>query len=184
MNLYLVRHAPVLGKAGFIYGDDAEVDWSGQEKAIAFLATSLPSPDLADWYSSGVDRARKSAEAVLQRMGAIQKETMIHEGFREQNFGSLIGMAHDQLPADVQFINGKIYAPNPPHGETIPQLVARVAKAVQTVKSVAQAKGKQSIVIFCHGGTIRAAHIAIKNLDIGDYINLDTPPLSLHQYKI
>lgn len=184
MKLYLVRHAPVLGKAGFIYGDDAEVDWRGQENAISFLAASLPSPDVADWYSSGVERARKSAEAVLHRMGSSQQETMIHEGFREQNFGALIGKAHDELPADVQFINGKIYAPNPPLGETLPQLVARIATAVQEVKSAAQAKGKQSIVIFCHGGAIRAAHIAIKNLDIGDYINLDTPPLSLHKHEI
>lgn len=184
MNLYLVRHAPVLGKAGFIYGDDAEVDWSGQETAIAFLATSLPSPDVADWYSSGVDRARKSAEAVLQQMGAEQNTIMDHQGFREQDFGALIGKAHDQLPLDVQFINGKIFALNPPLGETLPQLVTRVAKAIQNVKSAAQAKGKQSIVIFCHGGTIRAAHIAIKGLAIDDYINLDTPPLSLHQYKV
>lgn len=42
----------------------------------------------------------------------------------------------------------------------------------------------EEAVVFCHGGTIRAAHVVIKGLDGKDFIALDTPPLSMHVYKL
>lgn len=187
MKLYFIRHAPVLGKEGFIYGDEAEVDLSGQEESILWLSRTLPSPDIADWYSSGVDRAKKSGEAVLRRMTPSPDTTSnmrLHAGFREQDFGSLIGKAHDAVLAHVQFVKGKIHSPKPPQGESISNLIIRVAKAIDEVRETAERNSKQNIVVFCHGGSIRAAHVAIKHLSVDDYIALDTPPLSMHAYDV
>lgn len=187
MKLYLIRHAPVLGKTGFIYGDEAEVNLTGQEVTILSLSAALPAPDIADWYSSGVDRARKTSEAVLQHLStsrAIPFSICTHGGFREQDFGDLTGKAHEDVLAHVQFVQGKVFSPQPPNGEGIISLISRVSKSIQEVRESAERKSKRNIVVFCHGGTIRAAHIVIKQLNVADYITLDTPPFSVHQYDI
>jgi broad specificity phosphatase PhoE len=187
IRLNLVRHAPVTGKKGIVYGDDADIDMRGQSEAILALSSQLPSPDKADWYSSGVDRAYRSGKAVLDKMNSDFELGYLlrkHSGFREQNFGELIGKSHDEIRDSAQFVDGKLFAPAPPAGEMIGDFILRVAAAVRDVKKTAQKNKRNNIVIFCHGGTIRAAHVAIKMMDHNDFILLDTPPLSLHTYNV
>lgn len=104
-----------------------------------------------------------------------------HHGFREQDFGELIGQKHEDITEHLRFIDGKIYAPNPPKGESIASFLIRIENAINNVTQQAIDAGKNNIVVFCHGGTIRAAHVAINKLDEDEFIFLDTPPL--YSYK-
>lgn len=184
MHIYIVRHAPVIGKKGYIYGDDAEIDLDSQAERIAELAVLLPHPEQSIWYHSGVDRARRTAQAVLSSMQYDDDPLIPHCGFREQDFGELIGQKHEDITEYLQFIDGKIYAPHPPKGESIASFVARTRNALDEVKQKAIEAGKSNIVVFCHGGTIRAAHSAINKLDESQFIALDTPPLFAYQHDI
>jgi broad specificity phosphatase PhoE len=180
ITLHLIRHAPVVGQAGVIYGDGAEVDLVGQGERIAGLALDLPGPDVALWHHSGVDRAERTAWAVLGAMGAQGAALRAHGGFREQDFGALLGRRHEDVAAHLQFVDGKIYAPHPPEGESIENFIARVGEAVRDVAAAARSAGFSQAVVFCHGGTIRAAHAAVHGLDVQDFITLDTPPLFVY----
>lgn len=186
IKLHLIRHAPVTDHEGMIYGDTASVDLESTKGIIESLSKALPSPNRALWYSSGVERAYRSAEAVLKAMNSSGEPQNIntHKGFREQNFGALIGKSHHDVSDHLQFIDGKIYAPSPPEGESIETLKERMMASIKDLKKTMLLKNKNEAVVFCHGGTIRAAHIAIHGLDEDCFIKLDTPPLSHHQYNI
>lgn len=184
LTIYMVRHAPVTGKQGVIYGDDADIDLESTAARIYELSGLLPSPEKSVWYHSGVDRAHRTARAVLSIMQKEQAQITSHDGFREQHFGSLIGCKHEDITDHLRFIDGKIFAPAPPGGETIPEFIARVETAINDLKDKAQQEDKKNIVVFCHGGTIRAAHATIKGLDAEQFISLDTPPLFAYQSDI
>lgn len=186
LRLHLVRHAPVIDNKGMVYGDVARIDLDAQKDSIKKLCQSLPSLGEALWYSSGVDRAHRSAEAVIQELGDIGglKRIGVLVGFREQDFGSLIGKTHQEASNYIQFIDGKIYAPAPPEGENIDELRDRLMCSIKELKKKMQDHEKNDAVVFCHGGTIRAAHVAVYGLSNDRFIHLDTPPLSHHIYDI
>ena len=183
LNFYMVRHAPVVNKAGKIYGDDADVDLDIVSAQLAELAATLPHPDKSMWYSSGIERATVTANAVLARMSLNEDLLNIHQGFREQDFGTLIGRGHDQLDGMASFVDGKLFSPEPPDGETISLLCERVAKAIKEVSNLAVAQKLENIVFFCHGGTIRAAHLYFNNLSLDHFIDLYTPHAVVHRFK-
>lgn len=184
LTLHIIRHAPVIGKEGFIYGDDAGIDLEGQSGRLEGLARMLPGPDEADWYHSGVDRARRTARAVLSLMGRAVASVQGHAGFREQDFGDLIGCRHEEVSAHLKFIDGKIYAPSPPGGETIEAFIKRVSGGIASIGAAAREKGRSHAVVFSHGGTIRAAHAVVNGLGAQDFIKVDTPPLFAYRCSV
>lgn len=173
-TIYLIRHAPVVKKTGRIYGDEAEIDLETTIDRLTELADLLPEPDKSQWYSSGVDRAYRTAKKVLSLQGYGDVDVPFAPGFREQNFGDLLGEKHEDITDHLNFIDGKIYAPHPPGGESIEVLISRVGDAMQNLK---ENSSSDTLVVFCHGGTIRAAHAFIEDLPIDQFIDLDTPPL-------
>ena len=180
LDFYIIRHAPVIGQKGVIYGDQVDIDLETTRERIGALAALLPNPDVADWYYSGVDRAYRSALAVLEQQGYGDHKPSAHEGFREQGFGALIGKKHSDITEYLNFVDGKIFCPAPPSGEAIPDLINRVHEAILDVKRETEKNKKKSVVVFSHGGTIRAAHAGLNNLPLENFIDLDTPPL--HHY--
>lgn len=180
----MIRHAPEVGQEGVIYGDEAAIDLTTTRALIEDVACQLPSPFEADWYHSGVDRAYKTAQALLNAKAIENIDLMEDKAFREQHFGHLIECRHADITDHLTFIDGKIYAPSPPAGETLSAFVARVGAGLDAIKEKAVAVQKQAAVIVCHGGTIRAAHICLHSLDIKDFIHLNTPPLSYHLYTL
>lgn len=184
LDLYLVRHAPVIDKQGVIYGDDAGVDLESCQEGLTVLAQALPAPDEALWFSSGVSRAHKTAQAVLQLKGAPGQLLHIDRGFREQDFGSLTGQAHEDVQEHVTFVQGRIYTPDPPDGERISFFIERVSQALIRVREQAEQKGKSAVVVFAHGGTLRAAHFVLEHLNESEFINLDTPPLGVYSASL
>lgn len=184
LDFYIIRHAPVIGQKGVIYGDQADIDLKTTRERLPDLAALLPKPDVADWYCSGVDRACRSAMAVLEQQGYGDHEPSAHEGFREQDFGALIGKSHSEITKHLNFVDGKIFSPAPPSGEAIPDMINRVHEAIFDVKSKAERNHKKSVVVFSHGGTIRAAYAALNNLPLKNFIELDTPPLYHYQANL
>lgn len=181
IDLYMIRHAPVINKSGTIYGDDAQIDLQSVDARIHELAQTLPKPDQALWFHSGVERTKLTAQAVLDVQQNSHDELQRHMGFKEQDFGALIGQKHEDIEGHLRFVDGKVFAPNPPDGESIGALKIRVADALFDVFSLARQQDKNKIVIFTHGGTIRAARLVIEQRDLSEFIAHDTEPLCLYQ---
>ena len=182
MKFYFVRHAPVIGQEGKVYGDDVDIDLDSHKKILQNLSRSLPKTKNTLWLHSGVDRTLKTGQAILnnrQEPYEIKK----CEFFREQNFGDLIGQKHADIKDHLQWINGNMLAINPPNGETLENLKERVHHAIIHARNMAQNDNCDDVVIFCHRGTVRAAHLIFNDLPIDDFINIDVPTLTYTMYN-
>lgn len=181
----MVRHAPVIGKDGYIYGDEADIDLISTKPRLAELSDLLPNISEAIWYYSGVDRAHKTAKAILNYRTEISSFDFlsIAPGFREQDFGSLIGKSHADVTEHLKFVDGKIYAPSPPDGESIDRFIHRVGEAILSLKKDAAKHSINEVVVVCHGGTIRAANAFIHNLGIDGFLDIETKPLHLEIFR-
>jgi len=92
-----VRHAPVVGYDGIIYGSqDVPADTSDEE-AYQSLAKGLP--DDAIWVTSHLKRTHVTADAIGQA-GLKHPERLIEQGLGEQNFGNWQDMTYAQQDAD------------------------------------------------------------------------------------
>jgi broad specificity phosphatase PhoE len=183
IKILMIRHAPVTNQKELVYGDIAEIDLTSAavKERLYDLSQTLPHGDQALWVHSGVERARLTGQSVMEFKNTPDFCWITHEGFREQNFGDLIGCRHEDVKDHVSFIDGKILSPSPPNGELISDFIQRVSKALSEISQKAREQQKNSVVIFCHGGTLRAANSYLNNVD---FIALDTPPLSVHQFEI
>lgn len=184
VTLYLVRHAPVLDQQGRIYGDDVEVDLTSTQKRLKELADILPPPSgTTSWLCSGSPRTKETALAVLAHYAPHNAppeppyKISVSPAFREQDFGDLIGQKHEDIVDHLQFINGNIYCPAPPRGESLADFIARVGQGIKDLHRIAQERCLSHVVIFTHGGTIRAARTYIQNAAPESITDRNTPPL-------
>lgn len=175
ITIYMARHAPVIGQKGRVYGDHVEISLDNQHDKIQHLSIELPNTDEAVWYCSGVDRTVRTIQAIMEdREDNI--DVIKSSFFKEQNFGDLVGKTHEEAKDHIQWINGLMFAPNPPNGDTIEELIDRVNTGLQSSICEAIKLKKKNIVIVCHRGTIRAANIILHNLSPENFldINIDT----------
>lgn len=180
IDLYMIRHAPVINSAGLIYGDEADVDLQNHLDRLAELASRLPSSRESLWFHSGVQRTILTAQAILDVLSEEHDHLESHEGFKEQNFGDLIGQNIQDIDGHLHLADEKIFAPNPPNGESIGNLRKRVLDSLENVFEIAKNRQINKVVIFTHGGTIRAARLIIEKLPLKEFINFRTPPLCLY----
>lgn len=155
-----VRHAPVIGVNGRIYGqDDLESD-CGNDAQFKLLAGTLPRD--AVWLVSHLKRTHQTASAIFAARvaetvpGLNLVAPVILSDLAEQHFGDWQGMTYEQLEA-MRGYQRFWHAPaseRPPGGESFEDVVARVARAIERV--TAEHAGRD-IVAVVHGGTIRAA---------------------------
>jgi len=152
-----IRHAPVVGHGGRIYGqDDHDCDCSHRE-TFQNLARLLP--DDAVWVTSHLRRTHLTADAILAHKPAGgARARIVDSDLAEQHFGAWQGLTNDQLNARRDGAWHRFWlAPaweSPPGGESFVDVIDRVAAAVARL-SRAHAGG--DIVAVAHGGTIRAA---------------------------
>lgn len=160
-----IRHAPVVGHGGRIYGqDDHDCDCSDTE-TFRRLAGVLPSG--AVWVTSHLKRTHRTAESILAHLtGAELPARIIEETLAEQHFGAWQGMTSDELNLGRDGAWHRFWlAPAheaPPGGESFVELTARVAA---TVERLSQAHLGRDIVAVTHGGTIRSALAYALGLD-------------------
>ena len=150
-----IRHAPVPGYAGRLYGQtDLDCDTSD---AVRFQALAASLPKGAVWVTSHLCRTHQTAEAIC-RHGAESGPMLSEPALAEQAFGTWQGMTWDEIrdahgPAHAEFWTSPGERA-PPGGESFLDMVNRVAGVVGRL--TAQHAGRD-IVAVAHAGSIRAA---------------------------
>lgn len=150
-----VRHAPVVGQDGRIYGQrDVACDTSD---AAGFRALAAALPQTGVWVTSNLRRARDTAAAIVAG-GLEAPEPRIEPDLAEQSFGDWQGRRWEEIqaedgPAHQEFWNDPTRNA-PPGGESFADLIVRAAGVVRRL--TAEHPGAD-IVAVTHGGTIRAA---------------------------
>jgi broad specificity phosphatase PhoE len=160
-----VRHAPVIGVHGRVYGqDDIEADCA-DEAQFKHLAGLLPHD--AVWLVSHLKRTHQTAAAIFAaRVLETVPAPLITSDLAEQHFGDWQGLTYDELEAQ----RGRAYhrfwhspaSERPPGGESFEDVVARVGGAMARI--TAEHAGRD-IVAVVHGGTIRAALAVALGID-------------------
>ena len=172
-----VRHAPVVGHEGRIYGaSDVPADVS-DGNGFRTLAARLP--ENAVWVTSHLSRARDTAEAIAAA-GLEIGEVSVERDLSEQNFGDWQGRTYAELEADLTVLeNHKFWiAParhRPPGGESFVEVFDRVAAVIERLTA---AHAGRDIVAVAHGGSIRAALAHALGLDPDRALGFATENLS------
>ncbi|TXH35801.1 MAG: histidine phosphatase family protein [Rhodospirillaceae bacterium] len=161
---WLVRHAPVVGAQGRIYGQD-DLDCDCSDVALfSELATLLPTEPV--WLVTPLRRTHATAAAIHLASGGTRPEIEIEPGLAEQHFGDWQGLTYAELEARRDGAYHRFWhAPAdhaPPNGESFRDVIARVGKAID--RHTLQHPGRD-IVAVTHGGAIRAALAVALELD-------------------
>src|SRR5262245_3767845 len=162
---WLVRHAPVIGVNGRVYGQDDIDSDCGDEAQFKHLAGLLPHD--AVWLVSHLKRTHQTASAIIAaRVAQVVPDPIVTSDLAEQHFGDWEGMTYAELEA----LRGGAYhrfwhspaTERPPGGESFEDVVARVGNAMARI--TAEHAGRD-IVAVVHGGTIRAALAVALDID-------------------
>ncbi len=150
-----VRHAPIIGAPGRIYGQtDAGCD-TGDRQSFGALAGLLPVD--AVWVISSLRRTRETAEAIATA-GMAVPEPLVEPDFAEQNFGRWQGLKWEEMEAAEPAVYDAFWRDPtrnaPPEGESYVAQIARTRAAIERL--TAEHPGR-NVVSVSHGGTIRAA---------------------------
>ncbi|MET1028489.1 MAG: histidine phosphatase family protein [Dongiaceae bacterium] len=162
---WLIRHAPVIGAAGRIYGQ-ADLDCDCSDVSLfAELAMLLPVEPV--WLVTPLRRTQATAAALHHALGHdVAPAVEVEPDLAEQHFGDWQGMTYAELEARRDGAYHRFWhAPAdhaPPNGESFKDVVARVARAIDRRT---QAHLGRDIVAVTHGGAIRAALAVALDLD-------------------
>jgi broad specificity phosphatase PhoE len=151
-----IRHAPVVGHDGRLYGN-LDVDCDCADEAL-FRALAARLPRDAVWIVTPLKRTQATAAAIACHHPARPQDFHIEPLLVEQDFGQWQGLTYAELAAG----NGGAWqrfwrAPAeevPPGGESFAALARRVAGAIETLT---RRHAGHDIVCISHGGPIRAA---------------------------
>ena len=175
---WFVRHAPVTGMKGRLYGSsEVECDTS-DVAAFAALAAKLPADAL--WIASHLSRTHKTA-AAIRAAGLDAPEPIVEPEIREQDFGDWQQLTWDEMhknDPDAYTAFWDAPARNaPPGGESFADVVTRTARAID--RYTAEHAGRD-IVAVCHGGSIRGAlaHAMGLSPEGGMAVTIDTLSLT------
>jgi len=157
-----IRHAPVTGQDGRIYGqEDYPADVS-DAATFAALAALLPAEPV--WVTSHLRRTHDTANAILAARtvnsadATASPRRIIEPDIAEQHVGAWHGLTHDELNAMRGLAhNGFDLWPaseRPPAGESFLDVIDRVGSAVTRLT---RAHHGRDIVAVAHAGSIRAA---------------------------
>jgi alpha-ribazole phosphatase len=159
-----VRHAPVYGHGGRIYGQTDHPADCGDHDVFEGLARILPSEAVI--LVSNLRRTQQTAAAILAKMDGVSLTPRVVPELAEQHFGVWQGMTHDQVHRLRQAEAHRFWlAPaheRPDGGESFVEVMARVRDAIERLS--AEYDGRDVIAV-AHGGSIRAALALALNLD-------------------
>ncbi len=152
---WLVRHAPVIGVSGRIYGaDDVPCDTS-DDASFQALARVLPTD--AIWLTSHLSRTRLTYDAI-RAAGLAAPEAAVVADLGEQSFGDWQGKSWSEMEqSDPEAYTAFWSDPTrsrPPRGESFHDQITRVGRVID--RATVEHAGRH-IVAVSHGGTVRAA---------------------------
>jgi probable phosphoglycerate mutase len=173
MTIYLARHgetddnAPPARVQGSI---DTPLNARGREQARR-IAAELGDDGIAAIYSSGLVRARETAEIVAGELGLpVTVDERLAESHRGEWEGRLIEEIEREEPelwaewrrggAEFRF----------PGGESLAEHATRVEAALEDVR-----RGPLPALCVCHGGTIRCAFALGHPRGLDAFHELDVP---------
>ncbi|MCP5366268.1 MAG: histidine phosphatase family protein [Hyphomicrobiales bacterium] len=176
-----IRHAPVTGHDGRLYGAlDVPCDTS-DDASFAGLARNLPAD--AVWVTSHLSRARDTAAAIVAAEDGhllAAPEPLVEEDFGEQDFGAWQGLAWAEMetydPAAYRAFWDNPAGSAPPGGESFADLIDRAAAVIARLNA---AHAGRDIVAVTHGGTIRAAMAVALDLSPNKAMSVVVDNLSL-----
>ena len=153
---WLVRHAPVTGQDGRIYGNrDVACDCSD---APVFRGLADHLPEEAAWVVTPLSRTRDTASAIAAQRSQPPPEFEVEPQLAEQDFGHWQGMTYAELDARRSGAWHRFWlAPaeeTPPGGESFAAVCARVTLAMGRLN---RRFAGGDIICVSHGGPIRAA---------------------------
>ena len=158
----LVRHGPVINPDNLIYGNsDREIE---TKPAHLYMPLAKTLPTSAIYLTSTQGRTVKTLQRVVE-VGDLPMPAFEQiKDFDEQSFGDWEGQTWEDLSK-----NGRSHtfwlapaAQRPPNGESFEDVMMRVTKGLR--RQTTRFSG-QKIVLFTHGGTIRAALALALGLD-------------------
>jgi len=175
-RFYLIRHGTVDGMNQRIYGRTPGIHLSEEGRAeAARIAQELGHAGLEAIYSSPLERARETAEAI-GRDAKLSVE--IEPGVNEIDFGRWTNCRFEELRADPEWerFNSNRSSTGAPGGEL---MLAAQARAVSVIEKLRQQDGV--IAIVSHGDVIRAlvAHYLGFNLDFIHRLRIDAGSITI-----
>ena len=128
------------------------------------VARALADEPLAAVYTSDLQRAHATAQAIAQASGA---PLVAEPGLRERSFGELEGCTFAEIEADLPE-QARRWRQRDPHfaptgGETLVQLRERIAA---TTHRLAAQHTEQLIVLVAHGGVLDMLYRLATGLDL------------------
>jgi probable phosphoglycerate mutase len=128
------------------------------------VARALADEPLAAVYSSDLQRAHATAQAIAQASGA---PLVAEPGLRERSFGELEGRTFAEIEAELPE-QARRWRQRDPHfapegGETLVQLRERIAA---TTHRLAAQHTEQLIVLVAHGGVLDMLYRLATGLDL------------------
>lgn len=149
MTVYLLRHGRTLWNDLRRYLGRTDLPLT-PEGAAELTAADFEAETV---YTSPLLRARQTA-AILFPAARLETE----EDFREMDFGDFEGRSADEMADDRAYrawVDG-LCEGRCPNGETRAEFCARSCRAFAVLLERAAVKGRDSLVIVAHGGTLRA----------------------------
>lgn len=152
-RLTLIRHGETAWNQDRRIQGHTDVPLNPQGLAQAqCMAQALADSDIDAIYSSDLARAWQTAQALHQRS---HKPLQAHAGLRERHFGRWQGLTLEalrtQAPEQAQAFHARDPHYQPPEGESLLRLQARVLAAIATL---AAAHLGGHIAIVSHGGVL------------------------------
>lgn len=152
-QLWLVRHAPVEGEEGRIYGRRDVAASIPPGAAMKECAARLPRGGV--WVTSPLRRARDTLDAILAAGGETDVTPLVEPGLAEQDFGAWEGQPAAEVWGGLaRELQDDPAAITPPDGESFHDVMRRVDA---TIDGLIQAHRGATIVAVAHSGAIRAA---------------------------
>jgi probable phosphomutase (TIGR03848 family) len=176
MRLYLVRHALCDGVGSVLRGRAPGVSLNdeGREQA-AWLAERLRDERLHAIYSSPLDRARETAEAIA---APHQLPVCIEPGLNEMDFGEWTGRTIRDLQEHPRWraFNERRSATRVPGGELMLEVQQRMIAAVDSLR---ERHPWGSVLAVSHGDVIKAALAHYLRISLDHILCFDIDPASI-----
>ncbi len=185
IKFWWIRHAPVIGNNNCCYGNNEVACDVSDSDAFKKIVCMLPK--YTDVYTSNLTRTIKTFKAAVKN-GFTYKNHIIDTRLVEQDLGDYSGIKYNELENLIKKQNA--YDQNwlmeashvPPNGESYNQVCRRIQNFID---EILVKYNRKNIVIFSHGGPIRAAISYAINYKIKKVIpvEIQNTKVSLIQYN-
>jgi broad specificity phosphatase PhoE len=179
MRLYIVRHGETVeNSSGIIQGQGPGTLSDRGRKQIAALASRLQAERITHIYSSDLDRAKLTAEAIAVKHGLT---VAFDSRLREKAFGIFEGREGSVYFEAFQQSGQEAAEYRPEGGESFLDLQLRTDSFLEEISPVRRG---DSVLICTHGGVIRALLARLLSLSIGDAVFYPTDNAALWIFEV